>query len=581
MVRYFFPCFTYLLYFFCYLPALETSVSVSLDAQSIQPFTPIKGFVRVMHDHEDLVELSSFKWVASHKNMESKKLRVSKESSSYQGLVMNRGGIEEKKKLATSLFRFQIDGKEAGVYQLPAISVKIGGKFYQSHPVMYQVLSLEAPKDLYLESFVDAKKQVYPGEHFEVGYRIFYKEPIDITLRELPLLEGKVLRNVGDIEVRRYLLEEYSVHELRQVVAALLPGEYRFSSATLEGFHYKEDYFGQKTYLQPRVRATSPTLSLEVSSFPLEGKPDNFSGALGDFSFSVRRLGNEKLLVGDIFQVEFLIHGEGEHASIRTQDFLNELSFFNQEMLRLTDMQPIVEIVRDATKIVLEFEVLSPDLQEFPPVEFAFFNPKNKEYHRAMSQAIPLEVLEMSGEEQVSFREVQGLSEEDIEISSMSYKEGGEEFRYYHLEPIEKSSIKQTSSSVSERGWSFYTLIVLSIFFALLTFYWILRKQKKIRVKTSQDLLVEAAQMESCSQQFVKKLEKAFLARLLEQGWINEDVEKITELPRRGIYEKVRAFFSQLREQITLEDPSWKKVLVKAEILYDKIHKKSNDELQR
>ena len=84
---------------------------------------PIQGSVMVTHDANNPIDGTSFR-------MGDKPLKVQ---------LVQTVPISSSSKLVLTIYNFTIDGMENGVYTLPPVKVKVGGKDYQSAPLTIQV----------------------------------------------------------------------------------------------------------------------------------------------------------------------------------------------------------------------------------------------------------------------------------------------------------------------------------------------------------------------------------------------------------------------------------------------------------
>ena len=128
-----------LLYLFLLLPLPLISVdqnniliwdqgTVQVDSQvnafeNIVADKPIKGSVMITHDASNPIDDKTFR-------MGDKPLKVE---------FVQTLSVSSRSKLVLSIYNFTIDGMKNGVYTLPPIKVKIGGKEYEAPPLSIQV----------------------------------------------------------------------------------------------------------------------------------------------------------------------------------------------------------------------------------------------------------------------------------------------------------------------------------------------------------------------------------------------------------------------------------------------------------
>lgn len=93
------------------------------EYQNVSAGMPIQGSVMITHQEKSLVDPGSFL-------MGDKPLKV----EFVQSVPMSEYGS-----LVVSIYKFNLEGKNKGVYTLPPIRVKVSGKYYQAAPLNIQV----------------------------------------------------------------------------------------------------------------------------------------------------------------------------------------------------------------------------------------------------------------------------------------------------------------------------------------------------------------------------------------------------------------------------------------------------------
>src|SRR5688572_17731776 len=104
------------------------------------------------------------------------------------------------------------------------------------------------------------------------------------------MLEAKGLKKIGDVKIDQQQRKKVSVHEISQQVEAGEPGEYVYGPSYIEGFAYTLGAFGQKVYMQPKLRAEADDVIVIVSELPKGGDKMGFAGAIGSFSIASQLL---------------------------------------------------------------------------------------------------------------------------------------------------------------------------------------------------------------------------------------------------------------------------------------------------
>ena len=262
---------------------------------------------------------------------------------------------------------------------------------------------IEPTKD---ELFITAEvseKQVYVNQPLSITYRIYIDARFGIA-------------GLENIEEPRYanswsqqLLDKVHVSEvvrsgrpfrcvtLKQVL--LYPqqaGELLINpfsaSLVLQLPSNQVDFFGNRTYVTRTRTLQTAATKINVLPLPEEGKPANFSGAVGKFSLSMN-FPTRSLNAGETAQGEVIIAGKGNFKlfDIPKLSFPPALEVYvPKEKENLTNSTTGIsgDIVHSYT-IVPQYKGKFP----IPPLTFTFFNPDTQKYETLTSENITIEVL--------------------------------------------------------------------------------------------------------------------------------------------------------------------------------------------
>ena len=152
------------------------------------------------------------------------------------------------------------------------------------------------------------------------------------------------------------------------------------------------DFFGNRTYVTRTRTLQTAATKINVLPLPEEGKPANFSGAVGKFSLSMN-FPTRSLNAGETAQGEVIIAGKGNFKlfDIPKLSFPPALEVYvPKEKENLTNSTTGIsgDIVHSYT-IVPQYKGKFP----IPPLTFTFFNPDTQKYETLTSENITIEVL--------------------------------------------------------------------------------------------------------------------------------------------------------------------------------------------
>jgi hypothetical protein len=145
-----------------------------------------------------------------------------------------------------------------------------------------------------------------------------------------------------------------------------------------------EQFFGAAAYEDINVTAKSKPITIEVLPLPEEGKPENFSGAVGNFQYKIQPTRNE-LKANDAFNLKMTISGKGN------------LKLINPPVLTLPDGFETYDpkVSDNVNSKTFDYLVIPRNEGEFnlSNLNFSFFNLETKKYVTLSSGEIKIKVL--------------------------------------------------------------------------------------------------------------------------------------------------------------------------------------------
>ena len=161
----------------------------------------------------------------------------------------------------------------------------------------------------------------------------------------------------------------------------------------------QRDFFGRMMYEQVSRRVTSGNKTINVKDLPEEGKPDNFSGAVGDFSFAVTP--NKQTLKGnESMQLKVEVSGSGNLKlfDLPKPTFPSSLEVYAPEQnddisTTLAGMKGRIE---QTYTIVPQYKGKYP----ISGVAFSYFNPNTHKYETIKTEELWIDVTEGAANEE-------------------------------------------------------------------------------------------------------------------------------------------------------------------------------------
>ena len=256
-----------------------------------------------------------------------------------------------------------------------------------------------------------SKTNPYVGEGIYVEYRLYVSENVsvyDTSVTEAPQYNGFWNQ---EIQIDGYPVKtgKYNGQNYRYIVlqkALLVPT--KTGNLTIDPMKMdivigvptgRADFFGNVITKNIRKEFASSKKTINPKELPLNGKPENFNGAVGDFSFNVT-LSKEVLKANESSQIKIDVFGKGnlklfELPTVETPAELEKYQPERKENVRI-NTDGISGSVSDSYTIVPQFK----GKYKIPKVSFTYFNPKEGAYKTITTDDMYVDVLE--GKELVS-----------------------------------------------------------------------------------------------------------------------------------------------------------------------------------
>ncbi|MAP81570.1 MAG: BatD protein [Aequorivita sp.] len=303
-----------------------------------------------------------------------------------------------------------------GKLTIAQATIEIEGQTYKTLPVEVQVTAaVEVPKDGSNADYVASENvhlvaevsnaQPYLNEAITVTYKLYVSHDVSITSqwREIDTPKyadfwSQNIDNQNNFKVYegKYKGEDYRYVILRTTV--LYPqktGELDIEPLTLDVpidvQGNRRDFFGRRIMERVNKTISAGKRTINVKPLPLEGKPDGFNGAVGNFDFKVST-NKTALNANESLQLDVTVSGKGNLKLFKTPDVKlpNTLEVYEPERIEKvrTSTGGMQGTVTDAYTIVPQFKGSYP----INPITFSFFDPKTETYKSITSDEIVIEV---------------------------------------------------------------------------------------------------------------------------------------------------------------------------------------------
>lgn len=147
--------------------------------------------------------------------------------------------------------------------------------------------------------------------------------------------------------------------------------------------------FGYSVERSRQVIGAPKMPELVVKPIPTEGRPPDYSGAIGEYSIITSAKPTD-VPVGDPITLTMLVRGQGSLDRL-TAPKLDRVDNLTRDFEVSGDV-PAGEIVGDRKQFVLTIRPLRESVKVIPAIPFSYFNPKSERFETSLSRPIAISV---------------------------------------------------------------------------------------------------------------------------------------------------------------------------------------------
>ncbi len=325
---------------------------------------------------------------------------------------------------------FVIDSKEGKVKTSPleidvtgvATKKSMPNASAQSGKASTRLRSGEAEEIAFMR-VIPSKTKSYNGELVPIQVKVYFREGVQANLNSLPQFQGEgfALQQLqGEPQQSSEIVgnNRYSVLSWESVLSGVKEGTHTVSME-LEAIlllrerptrrqrprglfsdpffddNFFDSFFG--SYRQKVVKVASPMVEMTVVSLPEAGKPESFSGAIGDFRLEVAAK-PKVVSKGDPVTLTMTVSGIGNFDRVQApqlQDTTGWRSYTpSSEFLQGSDKRQGKKVFEQA------LVAKATELSHIPSVVFSYFDPVAEKYKELHSEPIALEGVKSGSQEE-------------------------------------------------------------------------------------------------------------------------------------------------------------------------------------
>ena len=325
---------------------------------------------------------------------------------------------------SSKTFRYNLYPSKTGRKEIPALTVMIDGKEYKTEPLYLDVVDANNPPspnpggnqttttlaDRVFLTFGLPQKDYYLGEAIPVTVKLYILN-MPARVHDYPTFAHTGFE-VDEFVANRQTQETvggkaYRVVEFPTTVYPTRTGTLTLGPAQLEcelilqkpAVHTGDPFgmFGDDSFIQQFFGqldgrtvplASSTEIKVNVQPLPEDGKPRDFSGAVGQFNFKVQA-GPAAVKVGDPVTLKMSVSGNGHLNAIKLP------SLSGSEKFKVYD--PVwheEKGEKSQEQIVIP---LDDTVTEIPALSFSYFDPTRQKYQTVVQGPFPVTVTKVAG----------------------------------------------------------------------------------------------------------------------------------------------------------------------------------------
>lgn len=304
---------------------------------------------------------------------------------------------------------------KVGIIEIPMIEVQHQNKTYATRAITVSVVqgNPEFTDRLEEKVFLEVelpKKRVYVNEQIPVTIKLYYQQEVQLQNIHYPefnlanFLFEKFLEPRRSMEVRNG--QYYHLFIFTTNLQPISSGEYDLDSITLQADRLVErqnnrinSFFYSNYDLVPLTVTAAPAV-LQVLELPIDGKPADFSGAIGQFDLEVS-ITPESVQPGEPLTIRSKIFGQGNFNTVMGPivKSVPQFKYYDQQTVKVVGDSGTTTESRE--KVFEQVIIPVEAVQEIPPISFSYFDPIKEAYLTIEQPGLAIQMTAQSDSESV------------------------------------------------------------------------------------------------------------------------------------------------------------------------------------
>lgn len=361
-------------------------------------------------------------------------------------MSFNFGGGRSQSDSETAFeFQYVIIPDRPGDFTIPGFNVRAGGKLIRTQPANLRVAGGNAappapaipnpwqqmqqppPANIpqqqrggrrsapdnnkpYFGEIVTGTKSAYVGEIIPIELRFYFRANANFDNLQRPSFggEGFTAAPLSEPEQTEQEINGalYNVVTFRSAITPVKSGTLEIPSAVMEGRMitqsapsgldpFFDQFFGNFPGIGHAEIISSRTApgKLEVQSLPKEGRPENFSGAVGQFTLEAdaapRSTG-----AGEPVTLKLSVSGRGNFDAIAAPELTDDDGWRTYSPKKVFTAEDSRGFGNSSGTMTFEFSMIArQDRQQTPGARFSYFDPRDKKYVTLTSDPVAVHAV--------------------------------------------------------------------------------------------------------------------------------------------------------------------------------------------
>lgn len=313
-------------------------------------------------------------------------------------------------------YQFRVRSNQAGDYKIPAFPVTVKGKTYTVPAATLKVVegsphsALQEKKYMWLELILPREK-IFVGESIPFQVRLYIHTGLSVDRVFAPRKEGDAFAISDFVLADERRIERdgqiYTEVIWQSVITPYKAGEYPlvfkediqvYEQAGNQQDRFSDpfmNFFGRSMFRRGQVQkvtlSTPENARLTISELPVEGRPENFTGAIGLFKVRQPDVTPGVAEVGEPMNLRFIVEGSGNFNRIEAPELLDAADW--REYPPEEEFMPTDRYDYQGRKI-FDYVIIprSEEIVHTPEIAFNYFNPDSEEYVDLTLSSRPVEI---------------------------------------------------------------------------------------------------------------------------------------------------------------------------------------------